>query len=342
MENLIIEFYKALDNHDFKRAYKFVSPDVFGSYEYFSSEKSFGNIKSVTIDTVYELSSYFFDDDSKTAFYVSISQENNQGEKDDYKLFLFLSNTERPKITGFKVLPSEIKSNYSVNKLARKVLPDSMMSYIDSTRKYTLYWIKNGEKLTYNVFQIVYGDDYYTVTLLLSYKHDGEKLALVDFKYLETKFVTEEAYVDNVFALDDYGFILIYSGGSHATAKGGFYELYSPWFDNVCYTEVEAYYIYMGTFDIYSGSYIENIRMNENGGKIIFAFDFIRFYQYIKDLDVSDEKKFRYLVKYQVIPEGLKLKTLYYPKDFKALDRKLKQYVSDFDTLAIKSVFEKD
>ncbi len=171
---IIDSFYHYLNEKKWFYAYQLVSPERFGTYDFFSSPKGFGNIKSIKLDSLIQ-GSRGIDYDY---YIVQISQIYNDNSIDTFIIFLSI-NTSHDSIffiSDFRLIPRKINKKVDIsNYLIKKIFncKDFYITKYGSEECKTLF-PPQYTILSQNFFYLYYLDTtYYAVEYFMSKKENS-------------------------------------------------------------------------------------------------------------------------------------------------------------------------
>ncbi len=231
-DSMFNQFYQLISLGDLRLAYKYVDPKVFGSFDFFASDKGFGNIDTISLlDN--QLIDYMRLTDT-TVFLFFTEQINKDGSKKNYNFIInVLFDNNHFKLSSFRLVPMYIDESYTAEKLARKSFdyrPDRKTVYFPvklRTSELGQYHLKWFGKQYIDMYIKMSWNPEQDVMVFFSYEKQGNTYKFKNF-YSSLHDLHGGEIMDTVISHQNPDFDLLeWSGGGRGAGAAEYYLFYT-------------------------------------------------------------------------------------------------------------------
>ncbi len=301
-DSVVRLFYKYLDQRKFRLAYQFVDPKVFGTFDYFSSIKGFGNTKHINIKKLEHYFSYYVCPCDLNFYFVQLWQTDIHGNSQDINVFLKVESKDNLyKITDFSIIP-RTKDDFRPERFFKA--SGDVMSFPETMRmgeQHEFYgsW-QDTNYYVHSFFFDVYNIEEQPIwNFVFIYKQIGKDYVLSNF-YFGANDLHNNTLFNTAYSSKNY-FLLETTSGGRGTG-GGSYSCgyYTPWMQNVLeilsdtwsYINLSEKHAFVNTED-----YVDSIKLFEKGKdlflRVKFNSEFTIYYDSPRDTVCGENSCYR-------------------------------------------------
>ena len=290
-DSVVHLFYRYLDQRKFRLAYQFVDPRVFGSFDYFSSNKGFGNIKHIKIKSIKSFYTQSLLPCYHYLYFVRVIQTDVNETSRLINVMLKVDTVDNLfRITDFSIIP-RFKGSFSANKFFRDrgdimTFPANML--LKEQEEFYCNWLDTSYYIRSFLFD-VHNIEEPLWNFVFIYKEKGSHYVLSDF-YLGLNDIHINTLFNTVHDTKHYCFFEISSGGRGAGEALYFYRYYTPWMHKVLEissTIWHSIYFSEKQADIFTEDYVDTVKVYEKGGTLFLKAKFNSRFQIWYDSPVD-------------------------------------------------------